>query len=474
MGIKPQRLILHYINITLLLITPLLLPGCSDSIEDHIAQLVEGGEGAEEAKIRLNLAKKPAIDPLIRAFQNRDLPSQARVSIAQALYRLYLRETDERILESLIGGMKDPDTAVRAGVVRSLGDMRQQEGVGPLINQLERERDDAVRLEILAALEIIGIEGFQGTDVFLSEIKTDKMTTQEKGHFITILGEMTQEDLSDSLRLKTQEWLEILAEEKAVKAHQRTLQADLQGAQALLLSARDLIPDSKNINQKLGRFYYDNGDQEKGLKILTEIGMVAPVHKLRIPPQIDGVLNEPAWQDIRPLRELYQCIFTMRAFPTEGKADIYIGYHGNNLYLGVRGYEASTEHLAATVTERDGDVYLDDCVEIFMDTNHDYRSYYQIMVNSLGTITDSYNDGSQRTRSWNATYHAATKVEDTFWNVEIEIPATQLHQGTIKSGDVWGFNVARVRIANASEYGQWIPTYGSAHRPDRFGFMVFE
>ena len=30
------------------------------------------------------------------------------------------------------------------------------------------------------------------------------------------------------------------------------------------------------------------------------------------------------------------------------------------------------------------------------------------------------------------------------------------------------------RIANASEYGQWVPTYGSALRPDRFGYLVFE
>jgi hypothetical protein len=25
-------------------------------------------------------------------------------------------------------------------------------------------------------------------------------------------------------------------------------------------------------------------------------------------------------------------------------------------------------------------------------------------------------------------------------------------------------------MANAAEYGQWIPTFGAARRPDRFGF----
>ena len=96
------------------------------------------------------------------------------------------------------------------------------------------------------------------------------------------------------------------------------------------------------------------------------------------------------------------------------------------------------------------------------------------MINSIGTIADSYSDGNSRTSQWNATYRVATRVAETFWSLEIEIPAPQLHNSSISPGAVWGFNVARVRIANASEYGQLTPTYGSAHRPNRFGFLVFE
>lgn len=70
-------------------------------------------------------------------------------------------------------------------------------------------------------------------------------------------------------------------------------------------------------------------------------------------------------------------------------------------------------------------------------------------------------------------FDIATTVEDTFWSIEIEISLAQFDQKKIETGDLWGFNVARVRIANASEYGQWTPTYGNAHRPDRFGFLMF-
>ena len=462
------------INITISLAALLLLSGCGDPIEHHIAQLIEGGEDAKKAEIKLNLAKKTAIDPLIRAFQNPDLPSRARVSIAQALYRLYLREIDERVLAALIKGLQDNDTAVRTGVASALGDLRQSEGISPLINQLKREKEDTVRLEILVALEIIGMEGHQASDTFESQVNTEKMKAPEKDRFIATLKDMALQDLSASLHLKTLEWLEVLAEEKTVEAKRLVLQADLDGAENLLLAARDLVPNSKNVNHKLGRFYYDNNEREKGLKTLAEIGAVALVPQLKQPPEIDGLLDEPAWAHITPLTELYQCIFSMRALPTEGKADVYLGYRGNNLYVGVKGYESTTGNLAAAITQRDGHVYRDDCVEIFLDTNHDYRTYYQLMINSIGTITDIYNDGNRKGREWNATYRTATRVEETFWSLEIEIPAPQLHNSSISRGDVWGFNVARVRIANASEYGQLAPTYGRADQPHLFNFLVFE
>ena len=64
-------------------------------------------------------------------------------------------------------------------------------------------------------------------------------------------------------------------------------------------------------------------------------------------------------------------------------------------------------------------------------------------------------------------------MEDTFWVVEMEIPFKTLEGVRVKKGDIWGFNVSRVRIG-VSESGQWIPTYGHPLMPDRFGLLVFD
>ena len=448
--------------------------GCGDPIERDIAHLIKGGEDAEDARMRLTLAKGPAIEPLIRAFRDRSNPSQARVAIAQALFALYLRETDKRILETLIEGLDDGDAAVRHKVATKLGDLRKREGVGPMIDRLGREEEDDVRLEILLALEIMGMEAASGR-FFDSEISTDKMTEEEKGSFTQLLVQMSREELPDSLLMKTREWLEILAEEVTVEAQNLELKADLQGAEAILQKARELIPDSRNVNQKLGRFYYSNGEEKKGLEILTEFGMIAYARKLKQRPRIDGAFDEPAWSDIEPLTQFFQCIFKMRAYPIEGETEAYVGYFGNELFIGIKGYESSTDNLTAQATQRDANAWQDDCVEIFLDINQDYVTFHQIVINSLGTIFDSYTDGPspQGDVRWNGEYDTAVKKDETFWTVELGIPVDQFKK-KIKVGDIWGFNVARIRIANAAEYGQWVATYGSSRRPDRFGFLVFE
>ena len=142
-----------------------LLTACGDPLERHIAQLIEGGDGVEEAKIELNMAKGTAIVPLIEAFRNPTHPPRARVALADALYKLYLREADERILATLIEGLQDQDATVRSGVAYSLGNIKKTNSIDPLIEQLERETDDGVRTEILGALEVMSMDWSETLDL---------------------------------------------------------------------------------------------------------------------------------------------------------------------------------------------------------------------------------------------------------------------------------------------------------------------
>jgi hypothetical protein len=167
----------------------------------------------------------------------------------------------------------------------------------------------------------------------------------------------------------------------------------------------------------------------------------------------------------------------MNTYPAVGQSEVYLGYIDQMLYIGVKGYEPRTDNLRAEATQRDaGDVWRDDCIEIYIDTNHDSRTYYQLIINNIGTLEDRHNSGSGSgpELDWNARLEAETLITEDFWSMELAVPIADFHNTRVEPGDVWGFNIAQVRIANSSESAQWAPTYGWSQQPDRFGFLVFK
>ena len=446
------------------------LAACGDPVQRHIDTIVEGGGDLEEARLALNMAKGTAVDPLIAAFEDGSLPARARADLAESLYRLYLREADGRIFASLVAGLEDPEPRVRAGVARALGNLRRPEAVPPLLARFEAETDPAMKGEILAALEFMASDWH---DDWGTRVDPDLLDAAQKESFAAVLQDLIATGPPEDLRIAAREWLEVLAEDLAGEAEKLFLAADAAGAEELLRSALDLAPGSLNIHQKLGRLFYANGDEERGREYLERLGMVARVPELKESPRIDGLLDEPAWSPVAPLTEFYQCIWRLTARPAEGRSEAWIGYRSDTLFVAVKGYEPNTANLAASETERDGAVYADDCLEIFIDTNRDSQSFHHFIINTLGTIRDSHHGPGRPGDSWTCPIEVGTAVADTFWVVEAAIPVAQL-EGRADPGTEWGFNVARVRIGNASEYGQWVPTYGNAHRPDRFGVLLFE
>ena len=373
----------------------LVLSACSSQVDRNIERLAEGGDGVEDAKMALKLARKSAIQPLLSAFQKEGYTPKARGAIMEALGALYIREKDRRILDVLVGAVDDRDVPVRRVAVGLLGDLNKAEHVGPLVDRLGREEADEVSLEILVTLGIMGMAEEGILQNFGRQMTTDKMAEDERERFVGTLSRMRQESLSDTLMAKTLDWLEAIAEEGVAEAGNLLIKADVAGAEKQLLGALELVPDSKNVMAKLAKFYYDNGSEEKGLQLMFDAGAALRVRRLTQAPEIDGMLDDPVWGEVEPLTEFYQNINRMRAYPSSGRSEAYIGYRRGKIYIGVKGYEPSTDNLYRKATERDQiGVWQDDCVEIFFDPGRSYLRYYQIVVNNIGTVFDQYSDGT--------------------------------------------------------------------------------
>lgn len=402
-----------------------------------------------------------------------------RADIAEALFRMYVRENDPRIVPAFLAHIHDPSPEVRAKIATVLADAGAKEAIGPLLERLSSESESKVREEVLTALEILDeweIQRGFGTSGVLTVQGGENMTEAQRATFIEILKDIQKEADRKELREKAEEFLEKIAQQRVQEADKYVLKGDLTRAKEQYLEAKALVPNSVNVNNRLGKFYFENGWPDKGLGILKDFGMVVYVGRLRRIPTIDGDLSDEAWKGAAKITRFYQNIHIMRAIPAEGKSEVYIGYANEKLYIGVKGYEESTKDLTAQYKKRDDPVWWDDCAEMFFDTDHDYNTYYQIIVNSIGTIADlsKTRDQTSGGEEWDGTYKVATQVEEKFWALEIEIPFKEIGATRVKKGTIWGFNAARVRIAHKGEYDQWVPTYGSSLRPDLFGFLIFE
>ncbi|MCH2662684.1 hypothetical protein MK163_19755, partial [bacterium] len=83
-------------------LSAILLAACGDPIDDHIDDLMEGGEAREQAFMDLLFARSYAVPQLLAALADADLPPRGRADVATVLWKIYLRDNDERIIGPLL------------------------------------------------------------------------------------------------------------------------------------------------------------------------------------------------------------------------------------------------------------------------------------------------------------------------------------------------------------------------------------
>ncbi len=166
-----------------------------------------------------------------------------------------------------------------------------------------------------------------------------------------------------------------------------------------------------------------------GSGLLAEAPLEIP--RLQGPIQLDGRLDEPAWQAIQPL-PLTMNSPTYGGEPTE-RTEIRIAYDDNYLYASGAFYDSDPSGVRANNLIRDGVNFSDDRFALILDTFNDNENALGFLVNPAGARADFtvYNDaesnrGPPLNFSWNTFWDAAVTRTDEGWFVEIRIPFTSL------------------------------------------------
>jgi len=180
---------------------------------------------------------------------------------------------------------------------------------------------------------------------------------------------------------------------------------------------------------------------------------VAPT---RLPPgasiEIDGDLDDPAWQGVQRLDDLTQVEPQQGAAPTH-PTEIRLAYDDNFFYVAWICFDDPGD-VRARQMDRDAFVNVDDVVEVWFDTFRDQRFAFWFQMTPAGSRGDALiaDGGNSFNKSWDGIWYGQARVTAEGWQAEIAIPFKTL--AFREGSSTWGFNFKRERRANG-EKNRW-------------------
>jgi hypothetical protein len=148
-----------------------------------------------------------------------------------------------------------------------------------------------------------------------------------------------------------------------------------------------------------------------------------------------------------------------------------LSYDGEFLYLAARCTKAPGAEYAPTADvprRRDTDLTHRDRIELYLDLDRDFSTYYRLTVDHRGWPSDAcWGD-----ETWNPTWFIATTTDETTWTLESAIPLDELTGQFPEKNDVWC--VGLQRIVPSVGFQSWNHPASVGAIPAGFGYLVFE
>ena len=174
------------------------------------------------------------------------------------------------------------------------------------------------------------------------------------------------------------------------------------------------------------------------------------VPRLDAPVVIDGVLDEPAWQQAARLDGFHQ-YQPSDGRPAQERTEVLLWYEPTALVVGIRAHAADVSSLRATLADRDK-IDNDDRVVLYLDTFNDRRRAFMFGVNALGVQLDGVRTegavsaanpfGGSIDFNPDFFYESKGRVTADGYVVELRIPFKSLRLPGL-GVQSWGFNVQR-------------------------------
>ncbi|NQU23832.1 MAG: hypothetical protein HQ567_21330 [Candidatus Nealsonbacteria bacterium] len=182
-------------------------------------------------------------------------------------------------------------------------------------------------------------------------------------------------------------------------------------------------------------------------------------------PRLDGLLDDAVWQRAKPA-ELRSPLGDDAQWP--GVA--MLTYDREFLYLAVQCRQAPGAKYAATEgpRPRDPDLSAHDRVDVLIDLDRDFATYYRLTVDHRGFTGEAcWGD-----RTWDPEWFVAAKTSKDTWTIEAAIPLEQLTGRLPSTGAVWA--VGLQRTVPGVGFQSWTTPAAATVTPEGFGYLIFD
>ncbi len=183
---------------------------------------------------------------------------------------------------------------------------------------------------------------------------------------------------------------------------------------------------------------------------------VIDIPRLSAEPRLDDFL------DMRPegavANEMVRVEGFIQSEPRDGeplseRTEVYLGYDAENLYVVFLAFDREPDKIRARLSRREN-VFLDDNVEIMLDTFNDRRRAYAFLTNPLGIQWDAiWNEGEHFDSSFDTLWYSEGRLTAEGYAVWFKIPFRSLRFSNAPEQE-WGIILNRA-IPRTTENAFW-------------------
>jgi hypothetical protein len=185
-------------------------------------------------------------------------------------------------------------------------------------------------------------------------------------------------------------------------------------------------------------------------------------------PVVDGTITDAEWQGATRLPD-FVAMDGSRGLTQ--RTACRVGRTAQGLFVAFQCYDQDVANVGRRITERDGAVWTDDCVELFLDPTGGRQEPLHFIVNAAGAQYDERGADP----AWDRYWVARTAVAPGLWMAEFHIPFAALDLSAGKApAPAWAGNFYREfpgRNGVPQELSGWSPTFSNFAAAAHFGSL---